>query len=71
METKIYIDYEMIFADKPLAIFDYLKNIDRHSLICVAIRLIYSDDLFSDFKDYCAEFFVQKTSTLQMNVIIF
>ena len=26
METKIYIDYEMIFADKPLAIFDYLKN---------------------------------------------
>lgn len=57
METKIYIDYEMIFADKPLAIFDYLKNIDRHNLICVAIRLIYSDDLFSDFKDYCAEFF--------------
>lgn len=57
METKIYIDYEMIFADELFSIFDYLRNIDRHYLICVAMRLIYSDDMFSDFKDYCAEFF--------------
>ncbi len=57
METKIYIDYEMIFADKPHSIFNYLRYIDRQNLIGVAMRLIYSDDMFSDFKDYCAEFF--------------
>lgn len=57
MDTKIYIDYEMIFADKPLSIFDYLRHIDRQNLICVALRLVYSDDMFSSFKDYCAEFF--------------
>ena len=57
MDTKIYIDYEMIFADKPFSVFDYLRHIDRQNLIGVALRLIYSDDMFSDFKDYCAEFF--------------
>lgn len=57
MDTKIYIDYEMIFADKSLSVFDYLRHIDRQNLIGVALRLIYSDDMFSDFKDYCAEFF--------------
>lgn len=57
MDTKIYIDYEMIFADKSLSVFDYLRQIDRQNLIGVALRLIYSDDMFSDFKDYCAEFF--------------
>ena len=57
MDTKIYIDYEMIFADKPLSVFDYLRHLDRQNLIGVALRLIYSDDMFSDFKDYCAEFF--------------
>lgn len=46
----------MIFADKPLSIFDYLENIDWHNLICVAIRLICSDNMFSDFKDYYAVF---------------
>lgn len=62
MDTKIYIDYEMIFADKPFSIFDYLRYIDRQNLICVAIRLIYSDDMFSSFKDYCAEFFCADNS---------
>ena len=57
MDTKIYIDYEMIFADKPFSVFDYLRHLDRQNLIGVALRLIYSDDMFSDFKDYCAEFF--------------
>lgn len=57
MDTKIYIDYEMIFADKPSSVFDYLRHLDRQNLIGVALRLIYSDDMFSDFKDYCAEFF--------------
>ena len=57
MDTKIYIDYEMIFADKPSSVFDYLRHLDRQNLIGVALRLIYSDDIFSDFKDYCAEFF--------------
>ncbi len=57
MDTKIYIDYEMIFADKSLSVFDYLRHIDRQNLIGIALRLIYSDDMFSDFKDYCAEFF--------------
>lgn len=57
MDTKIYIDYEMIFADTPFSIFDYLRHINRQNLIGVALRLIYSDDMFSDFKDYCAEFF--------------
>ena len=57
MDTKIYIDYEMIFADKPFSLFDYLRHIDRQNLIGAALRLIYSDDMFSDFKDYCAEFF--------------
>lgn len=57
MDTKIYIDYEMIFADKSVSVFDYLRHIDRQNLIGVALRLIYSDDMFSDFKDYCAEFF--------------
>ena len=57
MDTKIYIDYEMIFADKSLSVFEYLRHIDRQNLIGVALRLIYSDDMFSDFKDYCAEFF--------------
>lgn len=47
----------MIFADKPLSVFDYLRHLDRQNLIGVALRLIYSDDMFSDFKDYCAEFF--------------
>ncbi len=60
METRIYIDYEMVFADIPLDISDYLKNIDRQNLICTALRLIYSDDIFSDFKDYCAEFFCKQ-----------
>ena len=60
METRIYIDYEMVFADIPLDISDYLKNIDRQNLICTALRLIYSDDIFSDFKDYCAEFFCEQ-----------
>ena len=62
MDTKIYIDYEMIFADTPFSIFDYLRHIDRQNLICVAIRLIYSDDMFSSFKDYCAEFFCAENS---------
>ena len=57
MDTKIYIDYEMIFADEPFSVFDYLRHLDRQNLIGVALRLIYSDDMFSDFKDYCAEFF--------------
>lgn len=57
MDTKIYIDYEMIFADKPFSVFDYLRHLDRQNLIGIALRLIYSDDMFSDFKDYCAEFF--------------
>lgn len=57
MDTKIYIDYEMIFADKPLSVFNYLRHLDRQNLIGVALRLIYSDDMFSDFKGYCAEFF--------------
>ena len=57
MDTKIYIDYEMIFANKPSSVFDYLRHLDRQNLIGVALRLIYSDDMFSDFKDYCAEFF--------------
>ena len=57
MDTKIYIDYEMIFADEPFSVFDYLKHLDRQNLIGAALRLIYSDDMFSDFKDYCAEFF--------------
>lgn len=57
MDTKIYIDYEMIFADKPSTVFDYLRHLDRQNLIGVALRLIYSDDMFSDFKDYCIEFF--------------
>ena len=57
MDTKIYIDYEMIFVDKPFSVFDYLRHLDRQNLIGVALRLIYSDDMFSDFKDYCAEFF--------------
>lgn len=57
MDNKIYIDYEMIFADKPFSVFDYLRHLDRQNLIGVALRLIYSDDMFSDFKDYCAEFF--------------
>ena len=57
MDTKIYIDYEMIFADKPFSVFDYLRHLDRQNLIGVALRLIYSDDMFSDFKDYCAKFF--------------
>lgn len=60
MDTKIYIDYEMIFADKPFSVFDYLRHLDRQNLIGVALRLIYSDDMFSDFKDYCAEFFCAK-----------
>lgn len=47
----------MIFADKPFSVFDYLRHLDRQNLIGVALRLIYSDDMFSDFKDYCAEFF--------------
>ena len=53
METEIYIEYKMIFSDMPLAISDYLKNIDRQNLICFALRLIYSDGKYSDFKDYC------------------
>ncbi|MDC7142996.1 hypothetical protein PQH04_02145, partial [Bacteroides ovatus] len=57
METEIYIEYKMIFSDMPLAISDYLKNIDRQNLICFALRLIYSDGKYSDFKDYCSEFF--------------
>ena len=57
MDTKIYIDYEMIFANKPSSVFDYLRHLDRQNLIGVALRLIYSDDMFSDCKDYCAEFF--------------
>lgn len=57
MDTKIYIDYEMIFADEPFSVFSYLRHIDRQNLIGVALRLIYSDDMFSDFKDYCVEFF--------------
>ena len=57
METRIYIDYEMIFSDIPLDISDYLKNINRHNLICTALRLIYSEDMFCNFEDYCAEFF--------------
>lgn len=57
MDTNIYIDYKMIFADEPFSVFDYLRHIDRQNLIGVALRLIYSDDMFSDFKDYCAEFF--------------
>ena len=52
----------MIFADKPLSIFDYLRHIDRQNLICVALRLVYSDDMFSSFKDYCAEFFCAENS---------
>lgn len=39
MDTKIYIDYEMIFADKPLSVFDYLRHLDRQNLIGVALRL--------------------------------
>lgn len=57
MKTKIYIDYGMIFSDKPLSIHDYLRNIDRHTLIFVAMRLIYSGDIFSEYNAYCAEFF--------------
>ena len=47
----------MIFSDKPLDICEYLRNIDRHNLICTALRLIYSDNMYSEYKDYCAEFF--------------
>lgn len=47
----------MIFADEPFSVFSYLRHIDRQNLIGVALRLIYSDDMFSDFKDYCVEFF--------------
>lgn len=57
METEIYIEYKMIFSDIPLAISDYLKNIDRQNLVCFALRLIYSDGKYSDFKDYCSKFF--------------
>lgn len=57
METPIYIEYKMIFSDKPLDICEYLRNIDRHNLICTALRLIYSDNMYSEYKDYCAEFF--------------
>lgn len=57
MQTKIYIDYGMIFSDEPFSIHDYLKNIDRHMLICVAMKLIYSGDMFSEYKAYCADFF--------------
>lgn len=57
MDINIYINYEMIFDDKPLLISYYLRNIDRRTLISIAMRLIYSEDKFSDFKDYCAEFF--------------
>lgn len=60
METEIYIEYKMIFSDMPLAISDYLKNIDRQNLICFALRLIYSDGKYSDFKDYCSEFFLYR-----------
>lgn len=62
MDTLIYIDYDMVFADEPLSIVDYLCNIDRRNLIGIAMRLIYSDGMFSNFEDYCAEFFCAENS---------
>ena len=58
MKTKIYVTYDMAFMEPPkLSILDYLKHINRYNLICLALRLVYSDDRFSEFRDYCAEFF--------------
>lgn len=57
MNINVYIDYDMIFTEKPLSVLDYLRHIDRQFLIGVSLRLIYSNDIFSIFKNYCEEFF--------------
>jgi len=57
MNPHIYITYDMVFDEEPQHITEYLKVLDRSSIIKIALLLIQSCNKYEGLVEYLSDFF--------------